>query len=71
MITWSSAILGFFAGNVHFLVRKSFPVIEILLGLEKGELNKKLCMMHPVLSMVPGESVGVYHQSFLEFLLDH
>ncbi|KAM6493015.1 hypothetical protein JOM56_011149 [Amanita muscaria] len=68
----SLAILIFFAGNLHFFtVRKSFPIIEFLLGLEKGELNKKLCKMHSVLSIVPGESVGVYHRSFLEFLLDH
>ncbi|KIL60011.1 hypothetical protein M378DRAFT_960458 [Amanita muscaria Koide BX008] len=68
----SLAILVFFAGNVHFLtVRKNFPVIEFLLGLEKGELNGKLYKMHSVLSIVPGESVGVYHRSFLEFLLDH
>ncbi|KAM6493042.1 hypothetical protein JOM56_011176 [Amanita muscaria] len=68
----SLAILVFFAGNVHFLtVRKNFTVIEFLLGLEKGELNKKLCKMHSVLSIVPEESVGVYHRSFLEFLLDH
>ncbi|KIL60007.1 hypothetical protein M378DRAFT_168639 [Amanita muscaria Koide BX008] len=65
----SLAILVVFAGNVHFLtVRKS---IELLLGLKKSELNKKLSQMHSVLSIVPGESVGVYHRSFLEFLLDH
>ncbi|KIL60004.1 hypothetical protein M378DRAFT_960396 [Amanita muscaria Koide BX008] len=27
--------------------------------------------MHSVLRIVPGKSVGVYHRSFLEFLLDH
>ncbi|KIL64299.1 hypothetical protein M378DRAFT_163323 [Amanita muscaria Koide BX008] len=68
----SLAILVFFAGNVHFVtVRKTFPVIEYLLGLEKDGLNPKLCKMHSVLNIVPGESVGVYHRSFLEFLLDH
>ncbi|KAM6493003.1 hypothetical protein JOM56_011137, partial [Amanita muscaria] len=68
----SLAILIFFAGNVHFpTVQKNFPVIEFLLRLEKGDLNTKLCEMHSVLSIVPGESVGVYHRSFLEFLLDH
>ncbi|KIL60017.1 hypothetical protein M378DRAFT_14465 [Amanita muscaria Koide BX008] len=36
----SLAILVFFAGNVHFpTVQKKFPVVEFLLGLEKGELN--------------------------------
>ncbi|KIL54811.1 hypothetical protein M378DRAFT_28656 [Amanita muscaria Koide BX008] len=71
----SLAILVFFAGDLHFLgpVYESlyFDIIEFLLGLEKGELNNKLCKMHSVLCIVPGKSVGVYHRSFLEFLLDH
>ncbi|KIL67248.1 hypothetical protein M378DRAFT_102403 [Amanita muscaria Koide BX008] len=67
----SLAILVFFAGNAHFFtVPKSFPVIESLLGLKRGELTTKLSMMHSVLKIVPGESVQVHHRSFLEYLQD-
>ncbi|KIL60550.1 hypothetical protein M378DRAFT_14103, partial [Amanita muscaria Koide BX008] len=68
-LTDSLAILVFLAGNVYFFtVPKSFPVMESLLGLESGQLTKKLGKMHSVLRIVPGESVQVHHRSFLEFL---
>ncbi|KAM6493352.1 hypothetical protein JOM56_011486 [Amanita muscaria] len=65
----SLALLIFLAGNEHFFtVRKSFPFIETLLGLESGKLTLKLSKMHSVLRIVPGESIEVHHRSFLEFL---
>ncbi|KAM6489757.1 hypothetical protein JOM56_014780 [Amanita muscaria] len=68
-LTDSLTILVFLAGNVHFFtVPKSFLVMESLLGLESGQLTKKLGKMHSVLRIVPGESVQVHHRSFLEFL---
>ncbi|KAM6489760.1 hypothetical protein JOM56_014783 [Amanita muscaria] len=69
IVTDTLALLVFFAANVHFsTIRKSFLVIEGLLGLENGKLTRKLCKLHSVLRIVPGDSIQVHHRSFLEFL---
>ncbi|KIL60548.1 hypothetical protein M378DRAFT_14101 [Amanita muscaria Koide BX008] len=61
--------LVFLATNVHFFtVPKNYPIIECLLGLDRGKLTPKLGKMHSVISIVPGESVRMHHRSFLEFL---
>ncbi|KIL63299.1 hypothetical protein M378DRAFT_673910 [Amanita muscaria Koide BX008] len=65
----SLKMLVFFAGNVHYsTVSQNFPVIESLLGLERGRLARKLDKMNSVLSIVPGASIRIHHRSFLEFL---
>ncbi|KIL67307.1 hypothetical protein M378DRAFT_159716 [Amanita muscaria Koide BX008] len=63
------AILKLFAESAQVsTISKSFPVIESLLGLERGRLTMKLRKLHSILRIIPGESIQVHHRSFLEFL---
>ncbi|KAM6493676.1 hypothetical protein JOM56_010037 [Amanita muscaria] len=60
VVLWENAPLA--------TIPESFLIIESLLVLEKGELERILQKTHSILVINPGKYIRVYHRSFFEFL---